>query len=287
MGTAEARCYFSENKPIMRKIVAPVSFAANAVNAARYAADLAAAIDAELHLVYVLPQPNPLTRRPMPDFVYQDMRDSGYIMLNDLCMELMKRIGKKVPISTHLETGDVPGRLQEFCRRIKPFLVVMGAGESLMEEPDNSNTLRAMQRLPYPLLIIPADAGFHGIHQVAIACEQEDVFSGVSTALPFLKELHTLLGAKFDMVHVVVSGQSIERTLQEYDSLKATLEGFGRELHIIRQDAVEEGVQYYLSRHPVDLLLVLPKKHALIEFHRSRAKEIAVNCPVPVMSLHE
>jgi nucleotide-binding universal stress UspA family protein len=273
--------------PIMRKIVAPVTFAANAINAARYAADLAVAIEAELHLVYVLPAPNLLARRPLPDFVYQDMRDSGYILLNDLRTELMKRTANKVPVTTSLETGEVPEQLQACCRRIKPFLVIMGAGESLSEQPDTSNTLRAMHQLPYPLLIIPPGASFHGIHHVAIACDQEDIYSGVTMAIPFLRDLHTVLGAKFDMVHVVVSGQGIGRALQEYDSWKSQLEAFGRQLHIVRQDEVQEGVQYFLENHPVDWLLVLPKKHALIEFHRSKAKEIALHSPVPVMSLHE
>jgi hypothetical protein len=62
---------------------------------------------------------------------------------------------------------------------------------------------------------------------------------------------------------------------------------FGDQLHVVREDGVEQGVQYFLEKHPVDWLLVLPKKHAVLEFHKSRAREIVAKSPVPVMSVHE
>jgi len=75
--------------------------------------------------------------------------------------------------------------------------------------------------------------------------------------------------------------------MREYDGWKSQLEAFGRQLHIIKQNAVDEGVQYFVEKHPVDWLLVLPKKHSLLEFHKSKAKDIALKSPIPVMSLHE
>jgi len=271
----------------MRTIIVPISFGNNALNAAYYAVDLAMVVGAELHLLYTVPLPNPLTRHPMPNFVYEEIRDSGYTLLGDLCAQLKKRTAGKGPITTVLETGDVPGQLEALCRRIHPFLVVMGAGESLPEEPGNSNTFRAMHKLPYPLLIVPPNAVFHGVRHMAIACDEEDIYSGMTAALPFLKDINQMLGVKFDVVHVLVSGRSAGNAMREYDGWKSQLEAFGRQLHIIRQNAVDQGIQYFLTEHPVDWLLVLPKKHALLEFHKSKARDIALTSPVPVMSLHE
>jgi len=271
----------------MRTIIVPISFGNNALNAAQYAADLATVVGADLRLLYAIPPPSPITRHPMPNFVYEEMRDSGYTLLDDIRTQLRKRTANKVLITTDLETGDVPEQLQALCRRIHPFLVVMGAGESLPEEPGSSNTLRAMHKLPYPLLIVPPNAQFHGVRQMAIACDEEDIYSGVTSALPFLKDLNKMLGAKFDVVHVLISGRSAGNAMREYDGWKSQLEAFGRQLHIIKQNAVDEGVQYFVEKHPVDWLLVLPKKHSLLEFHKSKAKDIALKSPIPVMSLHE
>jgi len=272
----------------MKKIVVPVSFAPNARAAARYAADLAVAVGADLELVHVVQGPGTFTKRPMPGFVFEELRDGGYFLLQDLSKELLKRAGGRVRVGTTLEIGEVAEKLKEACARLRPFLVVMGAGEKGEKAGlDAGQTVRAMHRIPYPLLVVPADAVFHGVHRIAIACDQEDIYSGVSTVLPFLTELNGLLGAEMEVVHVVVNGQSASEAVREYRSWKKVMDKFGERLHVIREDAVEEGVQEFLEKHPVDWLLVLPKKHALLEFHRSRAKEIVLRSAVPVMSVHE
>jgi len=272
----------------MKKIVVPVSFAPNARAAAQYAADLAVAVGAELELVHVVQRPGTFTKRPMPEFVFEELLDGGYFLLQDLSKELVGRAGGKIHVRTILEIGEVAEKLREVCVRLQPFLIVMGAGEKGEKAGlDAGQTVRAMHRLPYPLLVVPADAVFHGVRRIAIACDQEDIYSGVSGVLPFLKELNGLLGAKLEVVHVVVNGESLGEAAQEYSGWKKVMDAFGEELHVVREDVVERGVHDFLERHPVDWLLVLPKKHSLLEFHRSRAKEIVLRSAVPVMSVHE
>jgi nucleotide-binding universal stress UspA family protein len=272
----------------MRKIVVPVSFAANARAAARYAADVALAIGAELDLVHVVQGPHAYARQSMPGFLFEELRDSGYLLLQDLSLELVRRTGGKIRVGTTLEIGEVADKLKVACARLHPFLVVMGTGGNGANAGlDASQTLRAMHNLPYPVLAVPPDAIFHGIHQIAIACDREDIYSGVSPMLPFLRELNRLLEAKLEVVHVVVSGQSIGETTREYSGWKKVMDAFGDQLHVVREDAVEQGVQDFLQKHPVDWLLVLPKKHAFLEFHKSKSKEIVLRSPVPVMSVHE
>jgi nucleotide-binding universal stress UspA family protein len=268
----------------MRTIVVPVSFGANAMAAARYAADLALAIDAELLLVHVVQAQDTPATRPMADWMFRELRDGGYFLLQNLAKELAARTGRKVPISTTLEIGDVTGKLRDCCIRMQPFLVIMGAGESAEDRPGPSHTVRAMHQLSFPLLVIPPNIVFQGVHRVAVACDQEDIFSGVPNVLPFLMELHRLLGSKFEVVHVETGGQSNGETAREYAGWKK--EAFGQQLHIVRGE-IGEGISGYLDKHPADWLLVLPKKHALLEFHRRKAKEIMPHSKIPVISVHE
>jgi len=272
----------------MKKIVVPVSFSSNSANTVRYAADMALAIGARVHLVHVLQEASSFSKRPMPHFLFEELRDSGYQLLNDLAREVEKRTARKVPVSTDLEIGDGPEQLRQYCERNHPFLVVMGGGAASIEASfESSPIIRAMQRLPYPLLLIPANAVFHGVGKVVLACDTEDIYSALSSALPFLKELTGLLGARFEVVHVVGEGESAGNAAKEYDGWKKELAAFEAQLHVVRRDRVGDGIAYYLEHHPADWLLVLPKKHSILEFHKSRAKEIVLNCAVPVMSLHE
>jgi nucleotide-binding universal stress UspA family protein len=267
----------------MRTILAPVSFGVNALISARYAADLALVLGADLELIHVVQVPGSYPWRPVPESVFRELQDGGYFLLHDLAEGLRQRTGGKLAIGTTLDIGEPADKLREYCEREDPFLVVMGAGE----KTGNQQTVRAMQRLPYPLLIIPIEAVFLGIRRVAIACDQEDIFSGVSAALPFLRELDGLPGVKLEVVHVVTGGRGTEAMMQEYEGLKKGLPAFGERLHFVWEEIVERGIEGFLKRYPVDWLFVLPKRHLLLSLHKSRAREIGLRSPVPVMSLHE
>lgn len=258
----------------MRTLVVPVSFGINSATAARYAASMGLITGSEIRLVYVLQSPSVFSHHPMPGSLFGEMRDNGYTLLNSLRDELFRLTGGKVRVTTDLEIGQIDQRLKAYCSKHRPFLVVMGASE-------------ALKRLPYPLLVIPAKASFHGAPKVLIACDREDIFTGLSPILPFLKELHELLGTRFEIVHIVADGESFEEIQREYEGWKKELGAFQPGLQLIRQSNVEEGINDYLENHTADWLLVLPKQHSLLEFHKSRAKDILLHCSLPVLSLHE
>lgn len=272
----------------MRTVIVPVNLGANAANAARYAADIAFATGAELRLVHVMHSPSIFAQHPMPDFLFKELRDSAYLLLNNLCTELSTRTGGKLRMSIDLETGDIEHQLKDYCRLHQPFLVVTGAPGPVPDPGNGSDdAIEAMKHLPYPILVVPKDAVFYGAPKVAVACDGEDIDARLQSLVPFLKELRTSLGTRFEVIHVFPDGESFQEVLEKYDILKAELEEIGPALNVVRRNSIGEGIHDYLQHHRTDWLLVLPKKHALLEFHKSRAREIALDCPVPVLWLHE
>src|ERR1700744_3882378 len=111
----------------MRLIVVPVNFAPNAANAARYAADIALAIGADLHLVYVFQIPASVSEVPLPDSAFDTLRDSGYELLSNIKVDILKRTAGKVQVTTDLGIGNPEAKIESYCKQHKPFLVVMGA----------------------------------------------------------------------------------------------------------------------------------------------------------------
>ena len=273
----------------MKSIVVPVNFSDNSSNAARYAADMALAIDADIHLIYVLQFPMTAAEVPMPDYVFEEMQRSGQILLESLSEELVKRTREQVKVTTNMETGGVEYKLEEFCKRLKPFVVVMGAsGHTLDTVLAGSSTVKAMRHLPYPLLIIPEKAVFHAIKKIVLACELDDIGSALPVSLPFLKELRNLFGSHFEVVNVATKAEQSEgQAVFQFDSWKDRLQEIFPEVHFIRTDNIEEGINQYLGENHADWLMVFPKKHSFFEFHSSKSKKIAKDCPVPVMSVHE
>jgi nucleotide-binding universal stress UspA family protein len=272
----------------MRTIIVLVNFGANAANAARYAADIAFITGAEMRLVHVVSLPSSFVQHPMPNYPLKELHDSAYLLLNKLRTEVSNRTGGKVRISIDLETGKMEHVMKSYCIQYQPFLVVMGAAES---GPDlrygSDDAIDAMKRLPYPLLVVPKNAAFYGAPKVAIACDDKDIEARLELLLPFLKELGESLGTRFQVIHVVTDGESFGEVLQKYDILQGKLGDAGPAMNVVRRKSIEEGINDYLQHHRADWLLVLPKKHNLFTFHKSRAREIALNCPVPVLWLHE
>lgn len=273
----------------MRSIVVPVNFTANSANAARYASDLAMAIRADIHLVYVFQPPASVAEIPLPDAVYDEMRNSGEDLLQELSGQLVKHTAGMVRIYTDMEIGGIGPRLDAFCKLRNPLLVVMGAsGHGLPNVLEGSHTLQAMRRLRYPVLVVPAKAEWHPVHRIVAACDKEDIDAGLPGALHFLDELSRLLHARLEVVHVIThsEGNACD-AIAEYNIWKKDVRALAPELHFVHRSQVQNGVSDYLEIHPADWLMVFPKSHSCLEFHKSRAKQIVLTCAIPVMSVHE
>ncbi|HTI94832.1 MAG TPA: universal stress protein [Puia sp.] len=272
----------------MKNIIVPVNFSANSNNAALYAADLALAVDADIHLIYVLQLPPTTSEIPMTDYVFDEMQRNGELSLASLSEEIVKRTRLQVKVTSLMEIGSVEPVLEEYCNRLKPFLVVMGAtGNTLETTIAGSTTVKAMRRLPYPLLIVPEQAAFHAIKKVVLACELEDIGAGLPVSRSFLSELYQLFGSRFDVITVTGEVQESEaEAVSAFDSWKESIKDILPDVHILRMESIEEGINNYLNRIHADWLMIFPKKHRFFEFHSSRSKKIIKDCPVPVMTLH-
>ena len=272
----------------MRTIIAPVNFTPNSANAVRYAADMAVAVQADLHLLYVLQLPVSVAEFPLNDYVFNEMQESGTEALKQLRDELVKRTEAKVKIFVHMEIGAVEARIEEFCREKKPFLVVMGAtGHTLETALTGSNVAAAVRRLPYPLIVVPENAQFKKIKKVVLACDLEDISGGMPVRPTFLKELRDLFQTKFEVVNINTTRQArTTAAVMDSEVWKASLEESFPEVHIVETDNVELGIGQYLFDHGADMLIVFPKKHSFFAFHKSHAKRLALNGSVPIMSIH-
>lgn len=273
----------------MRSIIVPVNFTANSATAARYAADLAVAIKADIHLVYVFQPPVSAAEIPLPESVYEEMRNSGEELLQEMSNLLAKHTSGAVKVYTDMEIGSIRSRLEAYCQFRNPFLVVMGSsGNGLANVLEGSHTVQAIRRLRYPVLVVPPKGEWHPVHKIVAACDKEDIDSGLPGALPFLDELSQLLHARLEVVHVITNGDgSAADAIAEYNVWKRDIKALAPELHFVRQTHVQNGVSDYLENHQADWLMVFPKSHSFLEFHKSRAKQIVLTCAIPVMSVHE
>lgn len=260
----------------MKNIIVTVDFSESSNNAARYAADMAAAIGAALYLVHVLDIPAVPREVPIPDYVLDEIRDGGFGALKDLADELRTRTQNKVNIVTDQETGSIERRVKEFCRWKHPFLVVRGSSQS-------GNPV--IGRLPYPLLTVPVVAEYREVRHIVLACDAEDLNAGMMIPVEFLRKLGASFHARFEVLHI--AGRQEQKAVLSFQEWQATVPDIFPELHFLHASNVVEGIKDYIEHHPTDWLVVFPKKGSLFHLYKNLSSNIVLHCPVPVMSVGE
>ena len=261
-----------------RIIVVPVDFSANAANAARYAAELAVSVSAELILLHVLEAPAGETQTKQ--YATQETYDTAFNKLNSLKETLTDHSAGKINIAIEIERGKVAPRIKEYCTKKGPFLVVMGMTSNFLP---GSNSMDAMYHLKYPLIIVPGRAHFRAIESIGLALDKASVSDH---HLQFLIMLQQIFDAKVEVLYVNTDKAKASDP-ERFSFLRAELAGLRYEFHSITTHKLEEGMNKLLDDVQVDILVLIPKFHVFFEFHESQSKKLLLHSRVPVMAIHE
>jgi nucleotide-binding universal stress UspA family protein len=272
----------------MKTILVTTDFSVAAKNAANYAADMAMSMKADLLLLNVVQ--TPIGYSDLPIVVgLEDMMRSSEKDMQDLKEELMRRTKEGVNIEIEVGMGSFYSELKNVCERIKPYAVVMGsqgktAAEHLMF---GAHTVHTVKHLTWPVITVPPGAIFTAVKKIGLASDLTQVvettpIEEIKTLVhDFNAELHILNTGKtavFDADIVFESGLMQEMTL-----------ALNPKFHFINNEDTDAGIIDFVEKNQIDLLIVLPKRHNLIEslFHKSHSKNLVLHSHVPVMALHQ
>lgn len=271
----------------MKRIIAPVDFSATAENAAIFAGNLAAFYGAELWLYHAYSMPIP-TGYPL--VTSEEMQEAADGEMDDFRKKIATSL--KAPISIHLvaEATSLNEGLAALADTIKPDLVVMGiAGKGkLTRLVVGSNTIRVMQQLPYPLLVVPPQAGFVPIRKIGFACDFEKVAE--TTPIGPLKKLIADFNADLFVLNVVPQGETVPDDKQVQSMyIGEALKEYQANFQMIMSNDITEGINWFAQNNQLDWIVVIPKKHKSMEkiFGRSHTKDLLYHTHVPVLCMHE
>src|SRR6185312_16023648 len=186
----------------MKSILVPVNFSACASNAAHYAADLGAALHAQIHLLHVVQIPLASAEMAMTEDLYNRVLDSADEGLKELQRDILARTSGQVKIQLHLQTGNITAEVTEICRTVSPYLIVFGVTAPTFEKFLAGSPVNALLHLRYPILVVPEDAAWHPYRTIALACDETDVNRGVPHSMPLLRELQQRFHPTIDLVTV-------------------------------------------------------------------------------------
>jgi len=136
----------------MKTIIIPTDFSPAATNAVNYGADMALAINASVMLLHVYNIPVAIGDVPVVLLSVDELKKGAEDNIARAKKDLEHITSGKLKIYTETRLGNVIDELEEVCKKIQPFAVVMGTtGVSAVERAIfGSNTLTAIKHLEYP-----------------------------------------------------------------------------------------------------------------------------------------
>ncbi|HRO47546.1 universal stress protein [Agriterribacter sp.] len=272
----------------MKTILVATDFSPAALNAANYAADMALAIHADIFLLHIYQMPVGYAEVPVAVNINDLIKDAG-MQLNHIKDILIKRTDGKIKIAAEVREGAFFQELKTFCENIKPYTVIMGSQGTTAAERlfFGNHTVRAMKRLEWPLITVPNGARYSAIKKIGLACD----FNKVVDTTP-VEEIKTLVSDFNAELHVLNTGKKTEfapDTVFESALLQEMIGSLNPSYHFITNDNTDEGIMDFAEKNSIDLLLVLPKRHSLLDklISKSHTRQLVLHSHVPVMAIHQ
>lgn len=266
----------------MSTIVVATDFSPSSDNAALYAAHLAKRINATLLLVHVYQVPVTLTTEvPVMMIPVEELRQQAE---NSLARS-REMINKQYDIQVHTETrmGDVNDELSAICSETNPLLIIVGKhGATGVEKAlFGSTTQSVIKHSKVPVLAVHEGNKVSDIQNVSLAV---DLTNYAEETLDKIKTITSALGSKLHIVHVDDGRADISIT-----DIQHILNDVNPVYKIIKSDNFINALQGYISENRIDLLVVVPHKHNLMErlFFKTHTVELVDDINIPILTVKE
>lgn len=271
----------------MKTILVATDFSPAALNAALYATGIARQTNAGILLLNIYQVPLLYAEVPVP-VDQQVLEDEIAASMAASRQQLLQHTGNKVPVTTKVVMGVFLDKLQEICAQEKPYLVVLGSQGTTAAERFflGQHAVQAMKHLQWPVLTVPPQVKYSGIARLGLACDFEKVPETVpvGSLMTFVKDLKAEL-------HILNTGKQEEfepEVVFGSGMLQEMIKGIKPVYHFVTNKDSVEGIMALAKANDIDLLVVLPKAHSIIEIitHKSITKRLVLSAYLPVMALH-
>lgn len=261
----------------MHRVIIPVDFSETSLNAARFTAKMLAGKEDAVAILY-------------HNYETQDDYDICINYQESLTKEF-KRLGVKTVEHENEMGGDLIENICRLAHTSRATLVVMGiTGKSAVRQAMfGSNTLKLVDKNLYPVMIVPPDAAYNGINNVAFASDLKNVEAATPS---------TLISAVLDMfdpkLHIVnVSSDHYVSITDEVKMEKEKLEQmFGKykkEFYFISMNDFFEALDNFVRDFKIDVLITVPKhqSNSTSLFKTTHTKRLAYHSNIPILAAHE
>jgi nucleotide-binding universal stress UspA family protein len=261
----------------MKTVIIPVDFSETSLNAARYAAEmLSGKPDAHI-ILYNL-------------YHHDDDFEIAGSYMDSLKNELLIKGDKEIECVRE-KGSDLIDSLERLAYQKSATLIVMGiTGKSPTQQAlIGSHTLKIAQRDVCPVLIVPAQASFNGIKNVAFASDFKNVeevtpVTYLKAVLDFFKPNLHIVNVNSE-IHIALN----EELKEERNWLEAQFIDYNPEFYFITTFDFHETIEQFIQDKNIDIVITVPRNHSFYDsvFKQSATKKLAFHSSIPVLAAHE
>lgn len=275
----------------MKTIIVPTDFSPVSINALNYAADMALSVNASIVLlhVYQMPVSSNNTDIPLPVMDYQELEEIHQKRIGELKTRIIHEKSGAITITTLVKMGNLVEELKVLSAEKNPFAIVMGTkGAGFVQRLlVGSSTLSVLRNITAPVLVVPPDASFRAIRHIGFACDFQKIEE--TTPVSIIKEWVSTFQARLSVLNVDSNKANVRDTAQQSVLLYTLLQDLHPQYSYIDNPVVEAGISLFAEDNEIDLLIVIPRKHRLLDtlFRKSHTKDLIFHSQIPILSVNE
>jgi nucleotide-binding universal stress UspA family protein len=261
----------------MHRVIIPVDFSETSLNACRYAAKMFAGKKDTTVILY-------------NNYHHKEDYDVCHNYLESLKKEFKKAGALHIEYEMELG-GDLIDNISRMAHTVRATLIVMGiTGKSAIRQAMfGSNVLKLIDKNLYPVMIIPPDAKYNAMMNVAFASDFKNIES--TTPSELITAVLEIFNPKLHIVHV---NKEVYVSIPEYlEKGKAIFQkvfsSFNMEFYFLTLNDFFDAMDNFVKDYKIDLLITVPKhqSNSTSIFKTTHTKRLAYHSHIPILAAHE
>lgn len=270
------------------KILVPIDFSEQSLIALSQSYNLAKEIRAEVILLYVIEEVNPMVKMFIKGL--DEIRGAVESNLKNLAEEKSKETG--LEISSIVAEGKIYSKIVEVAEMIKATFIVMGTKGAENSKFIGSNALKVVKTAPCPVISIKGKKHKKGCDRILLPLDltketSDKVNKAIAVAKVFKAEIYAvsiLLTGREEVVNKLKDQLNLVKQYIEKKQVKCTAEL----VKILKtEDKLSNAVIEYGQKIEADLIMIMTQQETSIKsfFIGSNAREVINNSDIPVLSI--
>ncbi|MBK6990633.1 MAG: universal stress protein [Chitinophagaceae bacterium] len=260
----------------MYRVIIPIDFSETSLNAARYAAQMLAGKDNVVAILY-------------NNYESQDDQDTSLNYQESIRQEFLRAGVKSVECEGEMG-GDLIDNITRLAHTIRATLILMGiTGKSAIRQVMfGSNTLKLIDNNLYPVMIIPPDAVYKGVNNVAFASDFKNVEN--TTPSDLICSVLEMFNPKLHIFTVNKDGYiTIDEGMEDRSKFRKMFSKYKTEFYFLTINDFYSAVDNFSIDNNIDIMVTVPKhqSNSTSLFKTSHTKRLAYHSHIPILAAHE